>query len=90
LVGTFAAGVTLVMGFLERPSRSELWVYLIAQVLMLVIGPIGALLHLQTNLTAGGGQWVLERLLRGAPVLAPLLFSNMGLLGLLVLLDPAD
>ena len=29
-----------------------------------------------------------ERFLRGAPFLAPLLFSNMGMLGLIMLLDP--
>jgi hypothetical protein len=33
---------------------------------------------------------VVERFMRGAPDLAPLLFANVGLLGLLVLLDPAD
>jgi hypothetical protein len=50
---------------------------------------IGAVLHIGANLIAQG-TIVAERFLRGAPVLAPLLFSNGGLLGLIVLLDPHE
>jgi hypothetical protein len=31
-----------------------------------------------------------ERFLRGAPIMAPMLFANMGLIGLIVLLDPLE
>jgi len=31
-----------------------------------------------------------ERFLRGAPFLAPMLFANMGTLGLIALLDPRE
>jgi hypothetical protein len=31
---------------------------------------------------------MVERLIRGAPTMAPLLFANMGAMGLIVLLDP--
>ena len=48
-----------------------------------------ALLHIEANLTTGGIV-VTERFIRGAPFLAPLLFSNMGVLGLIVLLDPTE
>jgi hypothetical protein len=47
------------------------------------------ILHVSTNMTTAG-VIVTERFLRGAPFLAPLLFSNMGMLGLFVLLDPAE
>ena len=47
-----------------------------AMLLLIAVGGIGAV--------------VVERFLRGAPVLASLLFANVGLLGLLVLLDPAE
>jgi len=43
----------------------------------------------QSNLTAQG-TFVGERFLRGAPALAPLLFANMGTIGLIALLDPAE
>jgi len=33
---------------------------------------------------------VVERFLRGSPLLAPLLFANVGLMGLLALLDPNE
>ena len=53
--------------------------------LLLVMGVVGAVLHLRLDLGASG-QLVAERLLRGAPLMAPLLFSNMGLVGLVALL----
>jgi hypothetical protein len=41
------------------------------------------------DLTAAGA-FVVERFIRGAPFLAPLLFANMGSLGLFVLLGPDE
>jgi uncharacterized membrane protein YdjX (TVP38/TMEM64 family) len=57
--------------------------------LLIAVGVVGALLHVGFNLVAQGTV-VVERFIRGAPFLAPLLFSNMGTLGLIVLLDPAE
>jgi len=54
-------------------------------VLLIVVGVVGASLHIKHDLTAGGVV-VLERFLRGAPVLAPLLFTTMGIIGLTALL----
>jgi hypothetical protein len=56
---------------------------------LIAVRGIGAALHLRANLTAQGIV-VVERFLRGAPVLAPFLFANVGLLGLLVLFDPTE
>jgi hypothetical protein len=88
-VGIFGTTVTIALGAIGVPRRSDLWVYVVALGLMTVIGPVGAWLHVRNDLTAGGAV-VMERLLRGAPVMAPLLFSNMGLLGAIVLLDPRE
>ena len=41
------------------------------------------------DLTASGA-FLVERFIRGAPFLAPLLFANMGSLGLFVLLGPEE
>jgi hypothetical protein len=46
-------------------------------------------LHVQDDLTSRG-LFVAERFIRGAPFLAPLLFANMGALGLIALLDPVE
>lgn len=88
-VGIFAVVVAALMAVIDRPSRLDLWTYILAMVLMVAVGVAGLVLHILTDLTA---QWVIvgERFLRGAPPLAPLLFADMGLIGLVVLLDPAE
>ena len=58
-------------------------------VLLIVVGVIGLLLHIQQNLTASG-LVIRERFVRGAPFLAPLLYAIMGVLGLIALLDPSE
>jgi hypothetical protein len=82
----FGTIVAMVMGFLPRPSTADRWTYAASLALLVLVGLTGAVLHVLNDLT---GQYVIimERFLRGAPILAPLLFANMGLLGFLVLLE---
>lgn len=87
--GIFACVVTVVMGVLERPSREDIAVYVATMILMAVIGVVGFLLHINTNLVSQNNI-VIERFIRGSPLLGPLVFANWGLLGLIVLLDPAE
>jgi hypothetical protein len=87
-VGTFARLVTTAMGAYAHLERKDLVTYIAAMVLMAVVGLIGAGLHLQFNLT-GQGALLQERFIHGAPMLAPLLYSNMAALGLIVLMDPS-
>ena len=87
--GMFAVVVCIAMGAFTRLSKADLVTYLITMILLIVVGLTGAILHLERNLTEQG-TLLGERFLRGAPMLAPLLFANMGLLGLLVLLDPKE
>lgn len=89
LSGVFATIVAAALGAIERPRRAELMIYVLAMLLMIVVGVIGAVLHVSTDLTSAGVV-VIERFLRGAPVLAPLLYANVGTLGLIVLLDPRE
>lgn len=88
-VGVFAIVVSASIAILEHPARSDLIVYASAMVLLILIGIIGAILHINDNLTT---QRVIiqERFIRGAPFLAPLLYANMGALGLIALLDPKE
>lgn len=77
-----------VLGALKQPSRLDIMVYAGIMGLMLLTGIIGAWLHLDANLVAGA-TFVPERFLRGAPLLGPLLYANVGLIGLVVLLPSA-
>ena len=89
LGGTFGMVVATVLGMIERPTNTDLWTYVGAMLLLIAIGAIGAVLHLGIAL-GPSRQLVLERLLRGAPLMAPLLFSNMGLVGLVALLPERE
>jgi len=87
--GVFGVVVSGMMGILERPERADILTHLGAMLLLLAVGLTGALLHIRENLIADGAV-VGERFLRGAPFLAPMLFANMGTLGLIALLDPRE
>lgn len=87
--GVLAAAIAAYLGATDRPARPELWIYLGVMILMNLVGVIGFALHVDENLTAAN-MFVGERFIRGAPVLAPLLFANIGMLGIITLLDPRE
>ncbi len=82
--GLFASLSAFGLGCLERPNRGDFITYFSGMVLLLLLGPIGLYYHAMANLTEGG-HVVIERFIRGAPLMAPFLFSNIGLMGLIVL-----
>jgi len=88
-VGVFGTVVAVGFAALNRPGRRDVAVYVAAMLLLIAVGVTGAWLHIQENLFPGG-VIVVERFIRGAPFLAPLLFTNMGTLGLIALLDPVE
>ncbi len=87
VVGVFATVAALTLGALDHPAAADVRSYAVAMLLMIAVGLVGAGLHVSTDMT-DMNVLVVERFLRGAPVLAPLLFCNMGALGLIVLLGP--
>jgi hypothetical protein len=89
IIGFFAAVVAFTLAVIDRPTRADIAIYFIGMVLLILIGMIGFVLHIQFDLTT---QFAIvpERFLRGAPFLAPLLFANMGLVGLISILNPAE
>lgn len=90
VVGVFATAVSAGMGALQRkPTPEDVTIYITAMVLLVVVGVVGAYFHIQADLTSQS-TIVPERFLRGAPFMSPLLFSNMGLVGLLALLSPKE
>jgi len=89
VIGVFATLVAFVLAAEETPGKADLYTYIFSMVLLLLVGLVGMWLHIQENLTAEG-LVINERFIRGAPFLAPTLYSNMGLLGLIALLDPRE
>ena len=88
-IGIFGTIAAVMLGAIDKPSRGDLLTYIVAMFLLIAVGVIGAWLHYGSNLIAGG-TIVQERFLKGAPLLAPMLFSNVGVFGLIVLLDPNE
>lgn len=88
-IGVFGTVATVMLGAIDKPNRGDLVIYVGAMLLFILIGVVGAWQHFGANLVANS-TIVEERFLRGAPLLAPMLFSNVGMLGLIVLLDPAE
>lgn len=90
-VGTGLLGVLVpaLLGLQEERRRGDILIHVLTMGLLILTGLIGSWLHIRTNLTADL-QIVPERFIRGAPFLAPLLFANMGMLGLLITLDPEE
>jgi len=89
IVGVFAVGVSAGLGMLREPRPPDVATHVAAMILLILVGVVGAVLHVRADLV-GQTTVVPERFLRGAPFLAPLLFSNMGALGLIALLDPRE
>ncbi len=84
--GVFGAITAAALGFIRKPSRADLVTFVVAMILLIATGVTGAYLHVISDLTAQGTV-VIERFIRGAPFLAPLLFADMGGLGFIVLLS---
>jgi hypothetical protein len=88
-IGVFGTVVAIMLGFIASPKRSDLVTYLVVMVLLVLVGMLGVVLHIINNL-AYDHAIVVERFIRGAPFLAPMLFADMGALGILILLDPRE
>lgn len=87
LSGLLGMVTALVLAMVKQPHRGDLTIYTGVMGLLLGVGPLGLLFHILHDL-GPGGSITIERFLRGAPVLAPMVFANMALMGLIVLLDP--
>ena len=85
-VGVFGVITAFLLGIIEQPSRADIAIYFGAMVLLIVVAVVGLILHIQLNLTSEGVV-VQERFVRGAPFMAPLLFADIGMIGLIALLD---
>ncbi len=89
VVGVFGTAAITLLGLLEAPTRADLITYSAALMALILTGLLGSGLHVYRDLVGLGGI-VGERLIRGAPVMAPMLFANMGAFGLIILLDTGE
>jgi len=87
--GVLGTVMPLLIGLYRKPTRADIWGYMTAMLLIIVVGTVGAALHILSDLAMDNGI-ILERFIRGAPILAPLLFADIATLGLLVLMDPDE
>ena len=88
-VAVFAMVSSVALGLHPRPTKADMLTFIVAMLVLTAVGPVGSWLHVEQNLVAQN-TIVVERFLRGPPFLAPLLYSNMGLLGLAVLIAPEN
>ncbi len=79
----FATTVVLYLAVAKEWSKADELVYFWTMMAAGVVGITGFGFHLSADL-AGTGAISLERILAFAPILAPLLFCDLGMLGLLV------
>ncbi len=81
--GLFATSVVLTIALSKEWTKKDEFVYFWTMIAAIVIGVLGFGFHLSADL-AGTGEISLERMLVFAPVLAPLLYGDLGMLGLIV------
>ncbi len=81
--GLFATSVVLTLAVSRRWSRADETTYVWTMLAAFAVGAAGFAFHLSGDL-AETGKISLERILVFAPVLAPLLFCDLGMLGLIV------
>jgi hypothetical protein len=86
--GAFATAVTLAMACKRNPNHSDHVIYIWTQLMMILVGLLGLGMHLSADMTPTG-ELSIERMINFAPVFAPLLFTNMAILGLIAVLEPA-
>jgi hypothetical protein len=84
--GLFASSVVIYLAIAKEWSRGDELVYFWTMIAAILVGVLGFGFHLSADL-AGTGVISLERILAFAPILAPLLFSDLGMLGLLVVAE---
>lgn len=81
--GIFGSVVTILMAVYEKRTTSDYLIFFWSMMLMVLVGVLGFGLHVNTDLAEGTGEVLRDRFIRGAPPLAPMLFANMGLLGII-------
>ena len=87
ILGLFGSVATTLMAIYHRHSKDDYFIFFWIMVLMILVGVMGFGLHVNADLPEGGEGINIERFIRGAPILAPMLFAIMGTFGLFTMID---
>ncbi len=86
-VGLFGAVSTTLMALYEKHREADYLIFFWVMILQIGLGILGLALHVNADLPEGADGIVIERFIRGAPVMAPMLFALMGAFGLITMVD---
>ncbi len=89
VAGVFAAVAVLLYAVEDAPGKEDRASAISALLVLAVAGIVGEWMHLSADYALGQGHLVLEKFIRGAPILAPLLYAYMAILGLIATLTSA-
>lgn len=87
VAGLFGAVATTLMAVYEKHTESDYLIFFWIMVIQILMGVLGMGLHINADLPEGGSGIVIERFIRGAPVMAPMLFAIVGAFGLVTMID---
>jgi hypothetical protein len=86
VLGLYGSIVALLMALYERHSGADWFIFFWVMVLMALMGILGLGLHFNTSLPETGETIVIERFIRGAPIMAPMLFAIIGSYGIFTMI----
>ena len=86
-LGIFGSVTATILALYHTHRPSDYFWFFWVMVLMIVMGVLGMGLHINADLPEGDAGLQVERFIRGAPVVAPMLFAVMGSFGLLTMID---
>lgn len=87
VLGLFGSVVTTLMAVYHNHTKADYFIFFWVMVAMILMGILGLGLHVNADLPEGPGAAVnVERFIRGAPVMAPMLFAIMGTFGIITMI----
>lgn len=87
VLGVFGSLSTTLMALYTDHKKGDYFTFFWTMILMIVMGVLGMGLHINADLPEGSAGIQIERFIRGAPIMAPMLFAIMGSFGLIAMID---
>lgn len=87
VLGVLGSVATTVMATYQHHTKSDYFTFFWVMIAMILMGVLGLGLHVNFDLPEGGSGIQVERFIRGAPVMAPMLFAIMGSFGLIAMIN---